>query len=139
MIETNSVSTEADKLLELATKIVVAYVGNNSINSKSIPDIINTVHSTLKALYTKGETTHNPKNKPAVPIKKSISDDYIICLEDGKKLKMMKRYLRTRYNLSPQEYRAKWGLPIDYPMVSPNYAKRRSNFAKINGLGKKTA
>lgn len=139
MIETSSVRTEADKLLEMATKIVVAYVGNNSINSKSIPDVINAVHSTLKALHTQDGTTHNPNNKPAVPIKKSITDDFIICLEDGKKLKMMKRYLRTRYNLSPQEYRAKWGLPSDYPMVSPNYAKRRSNFAKINGLGKKAA
>ena len=135
----NVIKTKSDKLLEMSTKIVAAYVANNPINSQSLPNIINTVHFTLMELQTKGEPTHNTNDKPAVPIKKSITDDFIICLEDGKKLKLMKRYLRTRYNLSPQEYRAKWGLPADYPMVSPNYAKRRSNFAKINGLGKKTA
>lgn len=137
MTESKVTGTYADILLDLASKIVIAYVGNNSINSKALPEIISSVHSRLKDLQNNGAPTSSPLSKPAVPIKKSITDEYIICLEDGKKLKMMKRYLRSRYNMSPQEYRIKWGLDVDYPMVSPNYAKRRSDFAKINGLGKK--
>ena len=137
MIEDNILQTESDKLLELSSQIVIAYLGNNSIDSKMLPDVIQNVHSTLLGLHNNGEFAPSPRNKPAVPIKKSITDDYIICLEDGKKLKMMKRYLRSKYNLSPQQYRSKWGLAPDYPMVSPNYAARRSNFAKQNGLGKK--
>lgn len=137
MINDNIRQTESDKLLELSSQIVIAYLGNNSIDSKLLPDVIQTVHATLLKLHTSGEIASNPLNKPAVPIKKSITDDYIICLEDGKKLKMMKRYLRSKYDLSPQQYRSKWGLAPDYPMVSPNYAERRSNFAKKNGLGKK--
>ena len=137
MIDDNILPTESDKLLELASQIVIAYLSNNSIDSKSLPDVIKNVHATLLGLHNSGEIVSSPRNKPAVPIKKSITDDYIICLEDGKKLKMMKRYLRSKYNLSPQQYRSKWGLAPDYPMVSPNYAARRSNFAKKNGLGKK--
>ena len=137
MIDNNILQTESDKLLELSSQIVIAYLGNNSIDSKMLPEVIQNVHATLFKLHASGELTTNLSNKPAVPIKKSITDDYIICLEDGKKLKMMKRYLRSKYNLSPQQYRSKWGLAPDYPMVSPNYAARRSNFAKKNGLGKK--
>ncbi len=137
MIDNTIIQNDSDKLLELSTKIVVAYIGNNSINSSALPDVIQTVHSTLRSLKNSGENIHSANSKPAVPIKKSITDDYIICLEDGKKLKMLKRYLRSRYGLSPHEYRSKWGLPADYPMVSPNYAARRSDFAKKNGLGKK--
>jgi len=136
-MEPYEINSESDKLLELSTKIVVAYIGNNTTNSELLPEIINTVHYTLKDLHNKGAVTNNGNLKPAVPIKKSITDEYIVCLEDGKRLKMMKRYLQSRYNMTPQEYRIKWGLPADYPMVSPNYAERRSNFAKINGLGRK--
>ena len=138
MIEAKVAETSADTLLDLSSKIVIAYVGNNSTNSKSLPDIISSVYTKLKELQNNGVSTSSPPSKPAVPIKKSITDEYIICLEDGKKLKMMKRYLRSRYNLSPQEYRIKWGLAPDYPMVSPNYAAKRSDFAKKNGLGKKS-
>ena len=138
MIDTKLVETDSDKLIELSTEIVVAYVGNNSITSHALPEVISTVYSTMKGLQQIEAAIHKKNSgKPAVPIKKSITDDYIICLEDGKKLKMMKRYLRSRYDMSPQEYRSKWGLPADYPMVSPNYAARRSDFAKKNGLGKK--
>ena len=139
MIENNIVQTESDKLLELSTKIVVAYIGNNSLNSNSLPDVIQTVHSTLKNLCQAKGSIQATNSKPAVPIKKSVTDEYIICLEDGKKLKMMKRYLRSRYDMSPSDYRAKWGLSADYPMVSPNYAARRSDFAKKNGLGRKSS
>lgn len=139
MIDDNIVQTESDKLIELSSQIVIAYLSNNSIDAKSLPNVIQNVHATLLGLHNNGESVPSPRNKPAVPIKKSITDDYIICLEDGKKLKMMKRYLRSKYNLSPQQYRSKWGLAPDYPMVSPNYAARRSNFAKKNGLGKKKA
>ncbi len=137
MIDDTILQTDSDKLLELSSQIVIAYLGNNSLESKLLPAVIQTVHTTLLDLRNSGESISSPRNKPAVPIKKSITDDYIICLEDGKKLKMMKRYLRSKYNLSPQQYRSKWGLAPDYPMVSPNYAARRSNFAKKNGLGKK--
>jgi predicted transcriptional regulator len=137
MNKTDVHQTETDILLDLSAKIIAAYVGNNSISSDQLPAIIKIVHSTLKTLHENRAPALNSLKDPAVPVKKSITDEYIICLEDGKKLKMMKRYLRARYNMSPQEYRTKWGLPSDYPMVSPNYAARRSDFAKINGLGKK--
>ncbi|MCJ9430393.1 MucR family transcriptional regulator [Kordiimonas sp. A6E486] len=123
-------------MLGLAADIVTAYVSNNTVSSGDLPDVIKTVYSTLTNLGTDQQTTANQQT-PAVPIKKSYTNDYIICLEDGKKLKMLKRYLRSRYDLSPEEYRAKWGLPADYPMVAPSYAARRSEFAKKIGLGKK--
>jgi predicted transcriptional regulator len=112
---------------------VVAYVSNNQVPVTDLPILIRTVHSALGALLTGGDI--GQLLKPAVPVKKSITDGHIVCLEDGKKLKMLKRYLRTRYSLSPEEYRAKWGLPADYPMVAPNYAAQRSEFAKKIGLG----
>jgi predicted transcriptional regulator len=120
----------------MAVDIVSAYVGNNSIPTTQMPDIINTVYSSLSWLNGTGGT-HAKELRPAVPIKKSITPDYVICLEDGKKLKMLKRHLRAVYGLSPEEYRAKWGLSPEYPMVAPNCAIQRSNLAKQIGLGRK--
>jgi predicted transcriptional regulator len=125
---------EQSDLIRLASDIVVAYVSNNSVPVSELPAVIKTVYSALGSLVAGGESSQLAK--PAVPVKKSITDGHIVCLEDGKKLKMLKRYLRTRYNLSPEEYRAKWGLPADYPMVAPNYAAQRSEFAKKIGLGR---
>ncbi|NVJ69270.1 MAG: MucR family transcriptional regulator [Alphaproteobacteria bacterium] len=127
----------ADIMLGLVTDIVAAYVSNNTVHSDDLPGVIKTVHTTLSALHQDNAGGRADNQKPAVPVSKSYTNDYIICLEDGKKLKMLKRYLRTRYGMSPEEYRAKWGLPVDYPMVAPNYAAKRSEFAKQIGLGKK--
>ncbi|MEM9377309.1 MAG: MucR family transcriptional regulator [Pseudomonadota bacterium] len=121
-------------LLTQAAEIVAAYVSNNAISAADLPALLTTVHQKLGELATEQPAAEKPE--PAVPIKKSITDHHIICLEDGAKLKMLKRYLRTRYNLSPEEYRKRWGLPADYPMVAPEYARRRSDFAKKIGLGK---
>ncbi len=118
--------------LESVSKIVSAYVSNNSLSSGELPQLITTVH---EALQSQGQVTSMPE--PAVPIKRSITPDYVICLEDGKKLKMLKRHLRTSYDMSPDEYRQKWKLPGDYPMVAPNYAAKRSDLAKRIGLGRK--
>lgn len=124
------------ELLEMTTDIVASFVANNPVAAGGLPDLIRTVHDTVQELAS-DEPAAPPRPDPAVPIAKSITPDYIICLEDGKQLKMLKRYLRSRYNLTPEEYRARWGLPSDYPMVAPNYAKRRSAFAKEIGLGRK--
>lgn len=122
-------------LLSQATDIVSAYVSNNAISPADLPGLLKVVHSKLGEL---AETSASaPLPDPAVPINKSVTDHHIICLEDGAKLKMLKRYLRTHYDMSPDEYRARWGLPADYPMVAPEYARRRSDFAKKIGLGKK--
>lgn len=121
-------------LLEQATHIVSAYVSNNAISAQDLPGLLQTVHARLGELSDTSTPAARPD--PAVPIKKSVTDSHIICLEDGKKLKMLKRYIRTRYNLTPEEYRTRWGLPADYPMVAPEYARRRSDFAKEIGLGK---
>jgi predicted transcriptional regulator len=121
--------------IELAADIVSAYVSNNSVSAADLPALINSVHSALYSVSAgKVEVAAEPL-KPVVPIKKSIMPDYIICLEDGKKFKSLKRHLRTQYNLSPEDYREKWGLPADYPMVAPNYAAARSQLAKQMGLG----
>jgi predicted transcriptional regulator len=128
-----------DDILKLATEIVAAYVSNNPGPSTELPGMIRNVHATLGGLSGQGSGEATLATKPpAVSIKKSITPEYIICLEDGKKLKMLKRYLRSRYGLSPDAYRAKWGLPNDYPMVAPNYAAVRSAFAKQIGLGRGT-
>lgn len=121
------------ELLELTSKIVSAHVGNNAVSNGDLPQLIEEVYKSLNTVGDKAE----PKEKlqPAVPIKKSIQQDYIICLEDGKKLKMLKRHLKTAYNMTPEEYREKWNLPSDYPMVAPNYAEHRSSLAKKIGLG----
>lgn len=130
------VAARSDDLLKLAAEIVAAYVSNNSVSIGELPAMIKSVHATLGGLSGGTATDIQTAQKPAVTIKKSITPEYIVCLEDGKKLKMLKRYLRSRYSLSPEEYRAKWGLPPDYPMVAPNYAAQRSEFAKKIGLGR---
>ncbi|NKB50074.1 MAG: transcriptional regulator [Alphaproteobacteria bacterium] len=123
----------------MTTQVVAAYVRHNSVGETQIPDVIKSVYSSLAGLNGHSELAAKAKQKPAVSVKKSITADYLICLEDGKKLKMLKRHLRTSYGLTPEEYRAKWGLGSDYPMVAPNYAKQRSAFAKKIGLGKRAA
>ena len=124
-----------DDILKQVTEIVAAYVSKNPVEAKDLPAIIRNVHATLAGIGAQPDAPTAPR-PPAVAVKKSVQDDYIVCLEDGKKLKMLKRYLRTRYRLSPEQYRAKWRLPPDYPMVASNYAARRSEFAKKFGLGR---
>lgn len=128
-----------DVLLSAACKIVAAYVRNNHVEPADVLVIIRNIHSAMSALGTTMQAEATAPQRPAIPVRKSITPDYIVCLEDGKKLKMLKRYLRTRYGMSPEEYRAKWGLPVDYPLVAPNYAARRSEFAKQIGLGRTRA
>lgn len=122
------------EILEFASDIVSAYVSNNTIQSGELPSLIRDVHATLATLGN-GRDSAQAK-KPAVSIKNSITDEFLICLEDGKKFKSLKRHLRSKYGLSPEEYREKWGLPYDYPMVAPSYARKRSALAKEMGLGK---
>jgi predicted transcriptional regulator len=123
----------ASEMLELTTEIVAAHVGNNPVPLADLPKLIHEVYRTLTSVGAEAPSPERPK--PAVPAKKSIFPDYIICLEDGKKLKMLKRHLKTAYNMTPEEYRERWGLSSDYPMVAPNYAKHRSHLAKKIGLG----
>ena len=127
-------SVEAD-VLGLTAQIVSAHVSNNSVSPDALPSLIQDVYRTLAGIGK--EPVQADKPQPAVPIKKSVFPDHIVCLEDGKKLKMLKRHLKTAYNMSPEQYRDKWGLPPDYPMVAPNYAKHRSSLAKKIGLGTK--
>ncbi|HSC19182.1 MAG TPA: MucR family transcriptional regulator [Rhizomicrobium sp.] len=127
---------KSDDLLKLASDIIAAYVSNNPVPVSELPGMIKSVHATLGGLASGGASEGTTSQKPAVPVKRSITPEYIICLEDGKKLKMLKRYLRSNYELSPEEYRSKWGLPADYPMVAPNYSAQRSDFAKKIGLGR---
>ncbi len=122
-------------LVELTAEIVSAYVSKNSVTSGELPSLIGDVHLALTRASSGTEPPDREDLKPAVPWKKSVMPDYIVCLEDGKKFKSLKRHLRTHYKLSPDEYRAKWGLPHDYPMVAPNYAAARSQLAKKHGLG----
>ncbi len=135
-----SVETSSpEDMLRLAVEIVASYVANNSVDAAAVPDLIRTVHQSLTGLGHPGqavEKVSTEKQKPAVPVSRSLHHDYIICLEDGQKLTMLKRYLRSRYDMSPEDYRRKWSLPPDYPMVAPAYASRRSEFAKSIGLGK---
>ena len=122
--------------IELAADIVSAYVSNNSVAASELPGLITEVHVALVRVGSGASAVAAPDNlRPAVPVKKSVGTDYIICLEDGKKFKSLKRHLRTQYNMSPEDYREKWGLPPDYPMVAPNYAQARSQLAKEMGLG----
>jgi len=125
----------SDETLELAVQVVSAYVGNNSVDASQLTDLISSVYATLASLG-RGVSLPRSALRPAVPVKKSVTPEYIVCLEDGKKLKMLKRHLRAVYGMSPDEYRAKWGLPASYPMVAPNYAEQRSAFAKQIGLGR---
>jgi predicted transcriptional regulator len=122
--------------IELAAEIVSAYVSNNSVAANELPALIGDVHAALVRVGHSAPAPATPENlRPAVPVKKSVASDYIVCLEDGKKFKSLKRHLRTQYNMSPEDYREKWGLPPDYPMVAPNYAQARSQLAKEMGLG----
>ena len=120
-------------LLSLTSQIVAAHVANNSVPLQELPKLIHDVHRALAGVND--NTSLGARPNPAVPIKKSVTPDYVVCLEDGKKLKMLKRHLKTAYNMTPEQYRERWGLPLDYPMVAPNYAKHRSSLAKKIGLG----
>ncbi len=126
-----------EEILAYTSEIVASYVSNNTVSAADIPNVIEQVYKTLSSLGAEGGV-HADRPQPAVPIKKSVTPDFIICLEDGKKLKMLKRHLKTAYDMSPQQYRERWGLPADYPMVAPNYAARRSKLAKDIGLGTKS-
>jgi len=129
------VSTDS---IALASMIVQAYVRKNRLTVSDVPGVLRVVHATLVGLADGVQGTGTTAPKPAVPVKRSVTPDYLVCLEDGKKLKMLKRYLRTHYNLSVEEYRTKWGLPHDYPTVAPSYAAKRSGLAKSSGLGIRT-
>ncbi len=128
---------ESSEIVEFTTTIVSAYVANNSVVATDLPNLISEVHDALVKASGNIPQPVREELKPVVPIKKSITNEYIICLEDGKKFKSLKRHLRTHYDLSPEEYREKWGLPADYPMVAPNYASARSALAKKMGLGQR--
>lgn len=135
--ETGTAFASDNDLIDLSTEIVSAYVSHNALSVNDLPKLIADVHMALRGLRTSGGSEPAEELKPAVPVKKSVAADYIICLEDGKKFKSLKRHLRTHYDMSPEEYREKWGLPPDYPMVAPNYSATRSRLAKDNGLGRK--
>ncbi len=127
-------------IMRMTTDIVSAFASRNSVPPSTLTTLIGQVHETLYTLAQSNvqEDGAATRQKPAVPIRRSVNPDYIVCLEDGRKLKMLKRYLRAAFNMTPEEYRARWGLPQDYPMVAPNYAKKRSDFAKKMGLGKRS-
>ena len=129
-----SIETEGADLLGLTAEIVAAHVSNNTVSVEELPTLINQVYRSLSSIGQPTELVLE-KPQPAVPIKKSVFPDYIVCLEDGKRLKMLKRHLKTAYNMTPEEYRERWNLPPDYPMVAPNYARQRSKLAKEIGLG----
>jgi predicted transcriptional regulator len=132
-----AVPHEQDHLIEMTAEIVAAYVSNHNVASGDVSSLINGVHAALHRTAIGAPTYQAQPLAPAVPIRKSVTPDYIVCLEDGKKFKSLKRHLRTHYDLTPDEYREKWRLPSDYPMVAPNYAKARSALAKEMGLGQK--
>jgi len=123
-------------LLSATAEIVAAYLSRNAASVSEIPALVKLVHDTLAGLPAENAVAHDSRPLPAVPVKNSVMPDYIVCLEDGKKMKMLKRYLKTAHGLTPEQYRKKWNLPRDYPMVAPNYAKRRSSLAKEHGLGR---
>jgi len=123
------------ELIEMTAEIVAAYVENNTVSTADLPALIQSVHRSLGAVASGAAPVETAPKEPAVPVRRSITADFLICLEDGRKFKSLKRHLRTKYNMSPEDYRAKWGLAKDYPMVAPNYAKARSDLAKQMGLG----
>jgi predicted transcriptional regulator len=137
-LSVNTPAAEVD-LIDLSAGIVSAYVSHNALSVTDLPKLIGEVHSALRSLLGGGVPEPAEELRPAVPVKKSITPDYLVCLEDGKKFKSLKRHLRTHYDLSPEQYREKWGLPADYPMVAPSYSATRSRLAKDNGLGRKDA
>lgn len=126
---------EKSEVIEMTADIVSAYVGNNSVSAADLPGLIQSVHRALAGISTGSEPVEAAPKEPAVPIRRSVTPDHLVCLEDGRKFKSLKRHLRTKYNMSPEEYRTKWGLDKNYPMVAPNYAKARSDLAKQMGLG----
>ncbi|HUO23568.1 MAG TPA: MucR family transcriptional regulator [Caulobacteraceae bacterium] len=126
---------EKSEIIEMTADIVSAYVGNNAVAAADLPSLIQHVHGALANVSNGTEVVEVAPKEPAVPVKRSITPGFLICLEDGRKFKSLKRHLRTKYNMSPEDYRAKWGLPKDYPMVAPDYAKARSELAKQMGLG----
>ena len=138
MVESTTIAKIADEeLLRMTADVVAAYVSNNALPTQQLAEIISTVYASLRSLDAEADGKSEPL-KPAVAIRKSITPEYLVCLEDGKKLKMLKRHLRSTYGMTPDDYRAKWALPADYPMVAPNYAAQRSAFAKKIGLGRGT-
>ena len=124
-------------VLRMTVDIVAAYISRNPIEAAQIPEVIHRVFETLVGVAARADADKAAPRAPAVPVRRSVMADYIVCLEDGRKLKMLKRHLKTAYNLTPDEYRSRWNLPSDYPMVAPSYAQRRSDFAKKIGLGRK--
>jgi MucR family transcriptional regulator, transcriptional regulator of exopolysaccharide biosynthesis len=128
---------DSSVLIELTADVVAAYVSNNPVSTVDLPNLIGEVHTALSRVKGTGSVAPAEKQKPAVNPKKSVANDFIVCLEDGKKFKSLKRHLRTHYDLSPEEYREKWGLAPDYPMVAPSYAEARSKLARQMGLGRK--
>lgn len=137
MSETSGSSAlTSDDLMRMTSEIVASFVSNNPVTADGLPEVIRSVYRTVSGLAGAPEVRVEEKPKPAVPVSKSVTNDYIVCLEDGRKLKMLKRYLRSRYDMSPDEYRRRWGLSADYPMVAPSYTERRSEFAKKIGLGR---
>src|SRR6267154_6863491 len=138
MAEVVAAKLAEEELLRMTADLVAAYVSNNALPTTQLAEIINAVYSSLKGLEGQVAQPQLEPAKPAVPIRKSVTPEFLICLEDGKKLKMLKRHLRSTYNMTPDDYRAKWSLPADYPMVAPNYAEQRSEFAKKIGLGRGT-
>ena len=128
-------NNDSDELLNLTEKIVSAHVGNNAMSSSGLPNLIKTVHAALADITTAGESPPTPE--PAVPIKRSVTPNHIVCLEDGKKFKILKRHLKTDHNMTPKEYRERWNLSADYPIVAPAYAEKRSALAKKIGLGRR--
>jgi len=134
---TEETESNTDNLIELTAEVVSAYIANNPVPVGELPALIGQVHAALKGTTGSVMSEKSEALKPAVPIRKSVTPDYIISLEDGKKFKSLKRHLSTHHGLTPDDYRAKWGLPVDYPMVAPNYAATRSALAKTMGLGRK--
>ena len=139
MADTSESGATAANLTELVADIVGAYVSNNKVAVSELPGIISQVHSALQRTTAGAEAPQQEAQQPAIAVRRSVNPDYIVCLEDGKKFKSLKRHLRTDHDMTPQEYRAKWGLKPDYPMVAPNYARARSDMAKKMGLGRKPA
>ncbi len=129
-------TTDTNELLQWTSTIVSSHVSNNPVAQSDLPSLIKTVFETLHDLSAEEPEEPEEELKPAVPIKRSVTDDYIVCLEDGKKLKMLKRHLKSAYNMTPEEYRSRWGLAADYPMVAPSYAQKRQELAKKIGLGR---
>ena len=132
-------SHEQLDITSLVTEIVSSYISNHEINTEDLPSLIKLIHQSLHKISSTQSSALAAPTEPAVPIKDSLTPDYLICLEDGRRVTMLKRHLKTAYNLTPDQYRERWGLPENYPMVAPNYAKHRSNIAKNIGLGKHTS